>query len=232
MSMKSKSSIVLILTSLALMLSSCADRPPAEESCNFVQNSFGRRVSWATLPLKFYVDERAMSPQHIVGLKAAAQVWNDALGRNAIELICSTNDPSDLACVTSQLPAPEFDADGKTIPDGFNGIYFMDGPNFEKDGTRDEQARTSIAFRGDFMFEADILIDLTEDFFFGTEQQLSSSRTKISFESLLVHEFGHALGLEHIDHTEGSVMNSRLQQGQSRNTLSEVEFDSLACEYQ
>ena len=118
------------------------------------------------------------------------------------------------------------------------------------------RARASISFRGDYIYEADVLIDVSEAFYF-EDEALPASSGRIQFKSLIIHELGHVLGLAHVE--EGgtnSVMFPKLQFGQLRPTLTplvnasgekqlnaqgqevlglqlpEIDRDSLACEYQ
>ncbi len=217
--MKSKIRTLLTLLSLSMILGACAEQPPAEESCNFVMNSNQRRVSWALMPIRFYADT-SISDEQFFAIKEAMKVWNDEFNRPVFELVG----------LTQQLPAPLFHSDGRVVADGYNGIYVMPAENFENSRTKNEQARTSISFRGDYIYESDILIDASEKFYY-ENQEIRSSTQMVHFKSLIVHELGHALGLEHIDEDE-SVMNPKLQFGQYRTTISERDFESLACEYQ
>ncbi len=68
---------------------------------------------------------------------------------------------------TNALPAVRIDSKGETVPDGYNGIYLVSKEVFSNTEDQDEQARTSISYRGDYIYEADILIDVSESFFTG-----------------------------------------------------------------
>lgn len=218
--MKNRIFVWIVSLGLALISISCAEKPAAEEPCNFVQNSFGQRVSWARMPIQFYVDD-SLSDQQYYGLERAMQVWNDYFDRPVFSLIGRT----------THLPDPKFNGQGRVVPDGYNGVYIVDGSYFQNTSTKDEQARTSISYRGDMIYEADILIDATERFYY-EKQEIRSSQRKINFESLLVHELGHVLGLEHIEDAAGSVMHPKLQFGEYRVDITDADYESLACEYQ
>lgn len=213
----------LVISPLLILLTGCGDQPPAEEPCNFVQNKASRRVSWAQTPIRFYADD-SISNVQFHDIREAMEVWNKLFDRPVFELIGRTN----------QLPDPVLGDDGRMAPDSFNGIYVVDASAFENTSQRDEQARTSISFRGDFIYEADILIDASENLHFEDPTEVNQKRfsgAKIHFKSLMVHELGHVLGLDHIDDVEGSVMDSRLEQGEFRVEIAEVDAASLACEY-
>lgn len=225
---------ILFLTVVGTMvLCGCADQPPAEEACNFVQNRMNRRVSWARMPIVFYADSNITAQQE-TEIREAMAIWNDLFKPNKV---------FELVGRSKQLPQPVMN-NGEVIPDGYNGIYIANKDIFENSNVKDEQARTSISFRGDFIYESDILIDESESFFYANNE-IKSSEGKISFKSLIVHELGHVLGLEHIEE-QGyalsaksdanvlvpSVMNPKLQNGEYRVDITDKDFDSLACEYQ
>lgn len=211
-------SILLIASFITLL--GCSNPPPAEDSCNFVQNSFNRRVSWVRFPIRFYADD-SITDDMYRGIVSAMNVWNEEFNQPVFELIGRTHD----------LPTPSLSGQGQVVPDAFNGIYMVSKETFENTATKDEQARTSISFRGDYIYESDILIDGSEEFYF-EDAAIQSNSGKVQFKSLMVHELGHVLGLGHIDEPSlNSVMNSRLQYGQLRTELSEVDRSSLSCEY-
>lgn len=214
---------LITLAPLLLMLIACSNPPPAEDSCNFVQNAFSRRVSWARLPIQMYANKN-LSDEMVEGIREAMQVWNDELGYTAFELVGNRR-TQDL------LPDPQVGEDGRTPADGFNMIYLVGPEYFERSQGRDEQARTSINYRGDYIYEADILLDNSEDYYFN-DLRLSVNSQQTQFKSLLVHELGHVLGLGHIDIAGvNSVMSSRLQYGELRTELFDVDRESLSCEY-
>lgn len=209
----------LILFPIAMIFLGCGKQLPSEEPCNFVVNSASRRVSWVRMPVRFYVDD-TLSDEQYYGIQAAMDVWNAQFDSKVFELIG----------MTTQLPQPILTKDGKVIADGYNGIYIVADEYFTNTAQKDEQARTSLSFRGDYIFEADILIDGSENFYIGDEQK-TASEGLLEFKSLMIHELGHVLGLEHIEGPGNPVMQSKLRYGEVRHELSDADFESLACEY-
>ncbi|MCB0377687.1 MAG: matrixin family metalloprotease [Bdellovibrionales bacterium] len=208
-----------ILFLMFAITTGCGQQLPPEESCNFVTNSLNRRVSWYRMPIQFYVDDSLSNEQYDAVLKAT-EIWNSHFNGSVFQIIGRTG----------QLPEPELDGQGRVIPDGYNGIYMVKPELFSNSLARDEQGKTSLSFRSDFIYEADILLDASENFYIG-DQTLSSSSGKVELISLLVHEMGHALGLDHIEGPGNPVMQSKLRYGEVRHDITAAELDSLACEY-
>lgn len=217
--MKPKTYLTLALGLLTILSLQGCGNPPAQESCNFVQNQFGRRVGWAQMPIRFYADSSVDRQQFRV-IVESMEIWNRYFDRPVFEMIGRTSD----------LPEPRLTADGRVVPDGFNGIFMAHPDNFQRSPYRTEQARASISFRGDFIYEADILIDSSQDFFYTDNPEDGQGR--IHFKSLIVHELGHVLGLDHIE-TSDSVMAPVLPPGfhPERIQLGEEDLSSLACHY-
>lgn len=109
--------------------------------------------------------------------------------------------------------------------DGTNGIYFLN--TWDSSESR-EQGRTSIKWNISKIRDADIKIN-AQNFKFFTEDEKDTAG-KISIESLMLHEMGHALGLKHIEDSSSS-MQPYLPSATSRNQAGDVDINSLNCEY-
>jgi len=184
----------------------CQPKLTPQTDCNFVMSAQIQRVSWKTnLPVKLYVANSI--PQELrESIRVAASQWNYKLGKEALVILEADNAP--------QAPAQ----------DSVNGIYFMNTWDANKP---EEQARTTIHWRGDLINEADILVN-AHDHQFSPFGQLEAN--KIDFTSLMVHEMGHVLGLQHITGQQ-SVMNPTLSLDTQRFVPYDVDTNSLKCEY-
>ncbi len=191
------------------MTQACSRPLEPQPSCNFVQNSNLQRVSWnRNLPVKFFVHQ-SVPREAYAAIDRAIDEYNQHFG-NGHELI--------------RIVARGSDGDLKPSKDGSSVIYWLE----QWDPKRStEQARTTIYWAGSQIFEADIRINAAHfAYHYGEE----STFREVDLTSLLVHEFGHALGLAHTSNS-GSVMNTHLGSGQDRRKLSGPDLANLSCEY-
>ena len=180
-------------------------KPKSEDSCGFVQNVYGERVSWKeNLPVRMWL-HTSVPAEFEPSIRMAAETWNRALGKNAIII---------------EMQKVGGSAAGR---DGQNVIYFMN--QWERD-KGSEQGRTSLYWVGDLIQEADIRINDYNYNFYGS----SPMPGHVSMESLALHELGHVLGLKHED-ASPSVMATYLRTNQERNELQQSDSESLKCEY-
>ena len=109
--------------------------------------------------------------------------------------------------------------------DGTNGIYFL---STWDSGETKEQGRTSVKWDVSKIRDADIKIN-SQNFDFFLEGDTDRAG-KISIQSLILHEMGHALGLKHIGDGNSS-MQPFLASSTSRTVAGDVDINSLNCEY-
>lgn len=195
---------ILILTGLALQ--ACSVKPAPESSCNFVQNSELQRVSWGSqVPVVMFIDS-SVPNEYFDDIKSAVQIWNQKVGREVLKIggyVDTKADPSQ---------------------DGSNVIYYRQ--TWEPD-RQFEQARTTVYWAGDRIYEADVRLN-SKDFRFSSGANTQSGY--VDMESLLVHEFGHVLGLAHSSAAQ-SVMARTLPDATLRRSLSTSDEESIRCEY-
>lgn len=194
---------LICLGVMAVGLQAC-QKPKPETACNFVQNSKMQRVSWGAMtPVVLYIDGSV--PSYLYSpIERAVEAWNARIGRELLKLGGPIN---------SQTGPGQ---------DGANVIYWM--TDWEPD-RRYEQARTTVVWSGDRLVDADVRVN-ARDFRYSDGRQVGY----VDFESLMVHEFGHVLGLTHIDEP-GSVMAKSLANNTERRVPSDTDVGSLRCEY-
>ena len=195
-----------MLLAVAFTTNACAVKPQAEASCNFVQNSEQQRVSWGSqVPVVLYIDS-SVPNEYFDDIKGAAETWNKDIGREVIKIGGYVDTKSD------------------PVQDGHNIIYYMHTWESEKSN---EQARTTVYWSGDRIYEADVRIN-AKDFTFSSGGNLEASR--VDMQSLILHEFGHVLGLAHSVAPQ-SVMARSLPNDIMRRDLSSSDEESIRCEY-
>lgn len=179
----------------------------AEEPCGFVQNIYGARVSWKkNIPVVISVDPHFSSEFYRAALQAAEQ-WNSLAGKKLIEL--------------EKTPDGEHVSPAQDLT---TGLYWRTEWPSEKSN---QQALTTLFYKATLINEGDIKINAKDFDFYSSEP---NSNRQIHMESLLVHEFGHLLGLRH-SNVLPTVMWSTLVSGTVRNVISEKDLESLKCEY-
>lgn len=195
------------LFGVSFILIACQPKMKAEEDCNFVMSSQVQRVSWKNdLPVIMYIHSSVPS-EYKESVRLAAAQWNYKLGKTFFSIQDGLE----------SLPA-------ESSKDSLNVIYWK---NTWEASRSNEQARTTIHWRGDKIIEADLNVNAKNNVFaaFG-----EIAPGKVDFVSLMVHELGHVMGLQHIQGEE-SVMNPTLAQNTQRSEPSETDLNSLKCEY-
>lgn len=199
-----------IITSLlvALVVSSCAKRPEPQDSCGFVQNQDLQRVSWkGDVPVYIYIHEGFPSQYRFVVQNAVNQ-WNRVAGRTILAvggIVNGTNAPNSM--------------------ERRNVIYWRtDGWDPNKPL---EQGRTTIHWESTKIFKADMIINAYSITYSATS---SVQPGTVDLESLIVHELGHVLGLNH-NNSDGSVMAEKLPTSTARRSVLSQDAQNLNCEY-
>lgn len=186
----------------------CGRKLEPENSCNFVQNGQMQRVSWKSQQLiDIYIHE-GVPEQYYPAIQAAMAEWENKLKRPVFRLVG-----------IAEAGSVGGEKDGRNI------IYYMDDWEADKPN---EQGRTTIYWLGDIIYEADIRINGSGSFSFFTGEAAVSGA--VDMESLMVHEFGHVLGLQHNDLVP-SVMATTLASATFRREPKPVDVESIRCEY-
>lgn len=207
---------ITTLALLSLLLQACAPATSPQESCNFVMSNDNQRVSWGpSAPVVLYVDSSVPS-EFYDSIQSAVTTWNESVGREVLKI----------GGWTSSYPEEKNDA--------VNVIYYK---RTWPDAERDKQAVTTIRWAGDRIFEADIAIN-------GSGKPNSDGKPfeyfsgpnvvpgRVDFESLVLHELGHVLGLQHPDvAVGGTVMARKLDFAFLRRKPAPLDVSDLKCEY-
>jgi hypothetical protein len=200
----------LIDSSIAAGLQACSRPLAPQQSCSFVQNQQLQRISWnKELPLKLYI-HNSVPPEAYAAIDRAVQHYNTVLGGGTREII--------------RVQARSVSGDLNPTRDGYSTMYWFNTWDPEKPL---EQARTTIYWSGNEIFEADIRIIAADFRYFLSEDTHIDG---VDLEIKMIHELGHALGLAH-NVTTGSAMNFKLELGQNRRKLGPVDLTNLHCEY-
>ena len=244
------------ITFLSLVLSfGFTNCSKSEPSCGFLKSSDGQRVSWGGKPLKLYVHE-TFPRRYYPSLRKAAAEWNRFNeDKPIVQLIfgaehCRTQDEENCLKGDPQL------ANNNSTLDGFSALYWVNvwapsdttfasradhnhGQVSYTQGAHEEtrsinlleQGRTANRWRGGSLQEADVYINGNFNFFSeGPGEDRKILPEQLDLVSLLVHEIGHALGLNHNGDSR-SVMYPSLGSGIKRQTPLLTDFQNLTCEY-
>jgi hypothetical protein len=204
----------LLLIGIYNQVSKMPKAPLAPQpSCNFVENSRSQRISWGSnLPVVMYIDQ-SVPAQYYSAVRAAMDEWNQRIGREVFE-----------------LGGVSQDSTGPTR-DSRNVIYFM--KEWEPNKTF-EQARTTVYWADEQISEADIRVNIRD---FAYSNSAVPVAGQVDFQSLMIHEMGHVLGLAHTT-APGSVMVKTLPAAQGRlpsdilrRTVGDYDLRSISCEY-
>lgn len=179
----------------------------AQADCGFVQNSYGQRVSWkSNIPVVLQL-HKSYPEEFVETLKKAAQHWNDAAGLTLFRFERNDNLATD-----------------STKRDKLSTIHWMLTWN---EAQKNQQAVTTIYWSGNTLYETDMAID---NKYFNYYLDQPATPAEVHLESLLVHELGHALGLDH-KKTVPSVMWPILNGASVRIDLTSADRDTIKCEY-
>lgn len=200
-----KNTHLLIL--FALFLCACEQLPHSELPCGFTQNEWKQRVSWnSKLPVSVTIHGNVPT-EYRQAIISAAHQWDNAVGKTMLRISSSSE-------ITNPYPRK----------DDKNVIYWMtDWPSSESR----TQGTTGVYWINNQITEADIKIN-AKNFKYFVEKP--ASYNEVNLESLMVHEFGHFLGLKHRE-SDDTVMYPTLMANVFRNIPFDSDKQAIRCEY-
>ncbi|MGE5086436.1 MAG: matrixin family metalloprotease [Bacillota bacterium] len=179
----------------------------AQESCGFVQNVYGARVSWKNkLPIQLYI-ANDFPPEYEPSLRSAAHTWEEAAGMTLFNISEGSTDSTSSAK---------------------NGTNLVSWNSTWDESKKDLQAVTSLYWNGTQINEADLAVDARYFSYFTDQPEANTDQ--VHLQSLLLHELGHVLGLKHRN-VLPTVMWPILDSSIKRDSLSDSDIKSLKCEY-
>lgn len=177
----------------------------AHQPCGFALSASagGRRISWKKqLPIK--IEIATFPSEFISAVHEAANIWNQQ---------------TKMSLFTVVEPSSSYK---QVRGDRKNSLMWLSPWT----SSAHFQALTFTMHSGDLIYEADILINGSN---FNFVSSSSLAQDKYHLQSLLVHEFGHVLGLQHT--RTASVMWPELLPNVIRTQPTTEDITNLQCEY-
>jgi hypothetical protein len=166
------------------------------DDCTTVKNSAGKQVKMHG-PMKLYIHE-SVPAEFIPAITNAVKSWEGFMGEPVFEIVGVLNGPA------------------AANKDGVSVIYYM---TTWEDHKSSEQARATIYWQDTEISEGDIRVN-GKNFLFSTSEK--DMQNKVDFESLMLRQLGHLLGLAH-DNSKDSMMKDTLPAGVLRREINAPE---------
>lgn len=168
----------------------------------------GAKRNWPVLPVKMCINS-GVPKKYRTEIRRAAAVWNAAFPKPVLQVECISSAP-----VTNLQNEKE------------HVIYWVRN-DFEDFAPRGTLARTLTAFGDDGKYlDADIIIN-AQDFVWASREG-----SGLDLQSVMIHEFGHVFGLQHLEITVESALKSFPYQSRILfRRIGEYERSALANQY-
>ncbi len=191
--------IKLVLITFLLM--SCTVSVQPERVCGFIRNSYGQNVH-QRFPITFYVDD-VVPENYRNDIEKAAQDWNYATGIDIFEYGGISHF-------------------GNIYHNSMSVTWISDVWTREKM----EQAYNHIEWSGETIASSSIYVDAV-NWTFSTNDQRENG--VIDLESVMVHEFGHMIGLVHSRYAQ-SAMYPTLDR-YTKRPINDLDIQNIYCQY-
>lgn len=171
-------------------------------NCGLLKStSTGSEATWDKFPITYYIDQ-SVPPAFRMAVYESAQMWNKQLGFQAIYISPYMTQIQDIPTDKNIIV---WSTRPESMPAQFVGL-------------------TMPTYNGNTIQTASIIINAAQYNFSVYDVQLN----RIDLTSLMIHEFGHALGLQHSDESH-SIMLPSLSNAQIRQEISKEDKRGVLC---
>lgn len=190
----------------SILVTSCGPQRIDRQDCGFYMEH-KRRIGWAnsSFPIVFYIDD-SVPKEFILQITEAAEEWEKVTDKHFF--IFTTNKP--VATFIQDI----LELSVNTI-----------SASTELESTTNAVTKFNWVFP--YLINADIVINLT-DKSWDLDDDINPGMT--SLKGVMMHEFGHALGLRHNENDNTSIMYPYSKTGQPM-LMNETDISNINCHY-
>lgn len=203
MNLADKTFMAAIVAILIASCQGCGTFPPDPE-CGYLRNSANQNVK-AKIPVYFYLDD-SVPLSYREAILQASEDWNDSTGLKLFEFVGMVNSDT-----------------GWQTYDGLMTVYWVTGRYVRSSS---EEAFTHSKWNGNIIAESDIWVNNVNFNYYTDDNPYAG---QVHLRSLMIHEFGHMLGLTHNKNPK-SAMYLNLANRTVRPIIDE-DVQNIFCEY-